>query len=131
MLAKPAATLPASSALLGGTLYEPKWDGYRALLERTGEGCRVWSRNGADLASGFPEVVEAVCEQLEPGTVIDGELVVWRDGRLDFAALAPRLAHRGRRRPAADLPPPSFLPTSTPDESSSMPQISASASSPG
>lgn len=41
--------------------------------------------------------------------VIDGELVVWRDGRLDFGALASRLAYRGRRRPPGDLPPVSLL----------------------
>lgn len=109
MLAKPAATLPAGTALPGGTVYEAKWDGYRGILERTSAGCRVWSRNGADLASGFPEIVQAAREQLEPGTVIDGELVVWRDGRLDFGALASRLAYRGRRRPPGDLPPVSFL----------------------
>jgi ATP-dependent DNA ligase len=109
MLAKPAATLPAVVGLPGGTVYEPKWDGYRAILERTNAGCRVWSRNGADLAAGFPEIVQAALEQLEPGTVIDGELVVWRDGRLDFGALTPRLAYRGRRGPPADLPPASFL----------------------
>ena len=109
MLAKPAATLPAATALPGGTVYEPKWDGYRAILERRSAGCRVWSRNGADLAAGFPEIVRAAREQLEPGTVIDGELVVWRDGRLDFGALAPRLAYRGRRRPPGDLPQVSLL----------------------
>src|SRR3546814_7762283 len=109
MLAKPAATLPADSALPGGTVYEPKWDGYRAILERTSAGCRVWSRNGADLAAGFPEIVQAAREQLEPGTVIDGELVVWRNSRLDFGALAPRLAYRGRRRPPEGLPPVSLL----------------------
>lgn len=109
MLAKPAATLPAGSALPGGTVYEPKWDGYRAILERTPQGCRVWSRNGADLSAGFPEVVTAACAQLHPGTVIDGELVVWSEGRLDFAALAPRLAYRGRRRPPRGLAPAVFL----------------------
>ena len=109
MLAKPAATLPAGSALPGGTVYEPKWDGYRAILERTSAGCRVSSRNGADLAAGFPEIVQAAREQLAPGTVIDGELVVWRDGRLDFGALAPRLAYRGPRRPPEGLAPVSFL----------------------
>ncbi len=108
MLAKPAATLPAVG-LLGGTVYEPKWDGYRAILERTSAGCRVWSRKGADLAAGFPEIVQAALEQLEPGTVIDGELVVWRDGRLDFGALAPRLAYRGRRRPPGELPQVSLM----------------------
>ena len=109
MLAKPAATLPAGSALPGGTVYEPKWDGYRAILERTREGCRVWSRNGADLTAGFPDIVDAACAQLQPGTVVDGELVVWSEGRLDFAALAPRLAYRGRRRPPAQLAPAAFL----------------------
>lgn len=109
MLAKPAATLPAGSALPGGTVYEPKWDGYRAILERTPEGCRVWSRNGADLTAGFPDIVDAACEQLQPGSVVDGELVVWNEGRLDFAALAPRLAYRGRRRPPAQLAPAAFL----------------------
>ena len=109
MLAKPAATLPAGSALPGGTVYEPKWDGYRAILERTPEGCRVWSRNGADLTAGFPDIVDAACEQLQQGSVFDGELVVWREGRLDFAALAPRLAYRGRRRPPAQLAPAAFL----------------------
>jgi ATP-dependent DNA ligase len=109
MLAKPAATLPAGSALPGGTVYEPRWDGYRAILERTREGCRVWSRNGADLTAGFPDIVDAACAQLQPGTVVDGELVVWSEGRLDFAALAPRLAYRGRRRPPAQLAPAAFL----------------------
>lgn len=113
MLAKPAATLPAVGGLLGGTVYEPKWDGYRAILERTSAGCRVWSRKGADLAAGFPEIVQAALEQLEPGTVIDGELVVWRDGRLDFGHW-PRGWHTaaaaGRGR-TSHLPP-SWLSTS-------------------
>lgn len=109
MLAKPAATLAAVGSLPGGTVYEPKWDGYRAILERTSAGCRVWSRNGVDLAAGFPEIVQAAREQLDSGTVVDGELVVWRDGRLDFGALAPRLAYRGHRRPPEDLPSVSFL----------------------
>jgi hypothetical protein len=43
------------------------------------------------------------------GHRVDGELVVWSDGRLDFAALAPRLAYRCRRRPPAQLAPAAFL----------------------
>jgi ATP-dependent DNA ligase len=108
MLAKPAATLPAASALPGGTVYEPKWDG-RAIVERTRDGCRVWSRNGADLTAGFADLSDAVCEQTQPGIVVDGELVVWREGRVDFGALAPRLAYRGRRRPPATIAPATFL----------------------
>ena len=69
----------------------------------------MWSRNGADLTAGFPDIVDAARAQLQPGTVVDGELVVWSEGRLDFAALAPRLAYRGRRRPPAQLAPAAFL----------------------
>ena len=74
MLAKHAATLPAGSALPGGTVYEPKWDGYRGILVREEDGCRVWSRGGADLTSCFTDVVDAACDQLAPGTAVDGEL---------------------------------------------------------
>ena len=85
MLAK-TTTLEKALAQLPYVQIEPKWDGYRAILERTREGCRVWSRNGADLTAGFPDIVDAACAQLQPGTVVDGELVVWSEGRLDFAA---------------------------------------------
>lgn len=47
-----------------------------AILERTPDGYRVWSRNGADVTAGFPEVVDAACGQLQPGAVVDGEVVV-------------------------------------------------------
>jgi ATP-dependent DNA ligase len=69
----------------------------------------VWSRRGAELASCFPDVAAAACEQLDPGTVIDGELVVWQNGRIDFTALTPRLAYRGSRRPPSGLTAASFL----------------------
>jgi hypothetical protein len=108
MLAKPAATLPAGSALPGGTVYEPKMGRLPRTARAHEQRLLGLVAQGADLAAGFPEIVQAACERLEPGTVIDGELVVWRDGRLDFGALAPRLAYRGRRLPA-DLPAASFL----------------------
>lgn len=109
MLAKPTATLPAARAMPGRTRWEPKWDGYRGIVVRDGDGCRVWSRTGTDLSSCFPDVVQAGCDQLRPGTVVDGELVVWKSGRIDFAALAPRLAYRGSRALPSTMAAASFL----------------------
>lgn len=109
MLARPTATLPVAMAMPGGTRWEPKWDGYRGIVVRDGDLCRVWSRTGADLSSCFPDVVQAARDQLRPGTVIDGELVVWKSGRIDFTALAPRLAYRGSRVLPSTMAPATFL----------------------
>ena len=49
MLARSADRLPRGRALRGGCVYEPKWDGYRALVFATEDGARVQSRRGADL----------------------------------------------------------------------------------
>ena len=87
MLARSSMTLPTETALPGGSVYEPKWDGYRVLLFTSADRIRVRSRRGADLTSRFPEVAQAAAEQLPPGLVLDGKLVVWADGRLDFGAL--------------------------------------------
>jgi ATP-dependent DNA ligase len=90
-LAKPAAALPPPTALPGGCVYEPKWDGYRLVVVRTAEATRVWSRQGRDLTGRFPEIAAAALAQLPPGTVLDGEVVVWNGDRLDFALLQRRM----------------------------------------
>ncbi len=108
MLAKAVEVLPAADLLPGGCLYEPKWDGYRALVavDARGRG-RVRSRRGVDLTSAFPDIAVAAAGQLARRTVLDGELVVWDGQRLDFAQLqrrviAPtRAAELARRRPAS------------------------------
>ena len=72
----------------GRYAYEPKWDGFRCLAwsdER-----RLDSRNAKPLLRYFPEL-EAALEQLPPGTVVDGEVVVVLDGKLDFDALQQRI----------------------------------------
>ena len=82
--------------------FEPKWDGFRCLLFRSAEGVvlqgRGRSRTSADevvdLAYAFPEVCAAAIEQLPPGIVLDGEIVIEQDGRLDFGALTSRLRPR-------------------------------------
>lgn len=103
MLARAVATLPTGTGLHGGSAYEPKFDGYRALLFVDDDGCRVQSRRGHDITPAFQDVAAAATEQLPAGLVLDGELVVWGTGSLDFAALQRRVA-RGttdRRRPAS------------------------------
>ena len=75
----------------GGALYELKWDGYRIAAVRDDDGARLWSRQGKDLTARFPDLTAAVMEQLEPGTVLDAEAVIWSGDRLDFDLLQRRL----------------------------------------
>jgi len=75
----------------GGAVYEPKWDGYRIVAVRDDSGVRLWSRQGKDLTSRFPDLAEAVVSQVQPGTVIDAEAVIWNRDRLDFDLLQRRL----------------------------------------
>lgn len=87
---------------LAGMAAEPKWDGFRCLVFRDDHGVvlqgRGRSRPGGedciDLAYAFPEVVSACAGLLPPGTVVDAELVIPHDGRLDFGALTSRLRPR-------------------------------------
>ncbi|MGC0273456.1 ATP-dependent DNA ligase [Pseudactinotalea sp. Z1739] len=95
MLAKAAKEVPAADAIEGGYAYEPKWDGFRALIGRDGEQIRIASRSGKDLARYFPELADALGEHLPARCVLDGEVVV-RTGepgaqRLDWEALSARV----------------------------------------
>jgi ATP-dependent DNA ligase len=98
MLARHVAALPTTGALRGGCVYEPKFDGYRALLFVTDEGCRVQSRRGHDITDAFQDVADAAAQRLPEGLVLDGELVVWVDGGLDFGELQRRVGHGRNRR---------------------------------
>ncbi|MHB8509504.1 MAG: ATP-dependent DNA ligase [Candidatus Dormibacteria bacterium] len=87
MLSKGAPALPVGPNLV----YEPKWDGFRALAVRRDSGAQIWSRQGKRLEAQFPELVAALIAEFMPGTVLDGELVVLRgDGAIDFDALCTR-----------------------------------------
>jgi ATP-dependent DNA ligase len=90
-LTKPSAAVPRPGALPGGCRYEPKWDGFRLVVVRDGRATRLWSRQGRDLTAAFPDVAGAAAAQLPPGTVVDGEVVVWHGDRLDFGLLQRRL----------------------------------------
>jgi ATP-dependent DNA ligase len=73
-----------------GWRYEPKWDGFRGVLENDGGELALWSRNGRPLLRYFPEL-RATGELLPPHSALDGEIVIARDGKLDFDAMQTRL----------------------------------------
>jgi ATP-dependent DNA ligase len=90
VLARAVPELPGSGGMPGGSQFELKWDGFRAAaVVRAGE-VRLWSRNGKDFTSKFPDVAAALTRQVDVDCVLDGELVVWTGERLDFDALQQR-----------------------------------------
>lgn len=84
--------MPEPSVLSGGARYEPKLDGWRTAAVVDEGRVTLWSRQKTNLTDSFPDVVAALAAQAQPGVVLDGELVRWRDGRLDFDALQRRYA---------------------------------------
>jgi ATP-dependent DNA ligase len=100
MLAKPIAGLPESAE---GLAFQPKWDGFRVIIFRRGDDVVIQGRMRAadaaatgswDLSYAFPEMVERFRGMRADDVVLDGELVVIRDGRLAFDALQGRLRPR-------------------------------------
>ncbi|HYF42105.1 MAG TPA: ATP-dependent DNA ligase [Ramlibacter sp.] len=87
MLAKIADELPQGD----GFLFEPKWDGFRAIVFRTAEGTHIQSRDLKPLNRYFPELEKALTEMLPKGCVLDGEVVVAGPRGLDFDALQQRI----------------------------------------
>jgi ATP-dependent DNA ligase len=88
-----------------GWQYEPKWDGFRGVLENDGGELRLWSRNERPLLRYFPELA-ALGERLPPHSALDGEIVISRGGRLEFDALQLRLhpAESRIRKLSAEMP---------------------------
>jgi ATP-dependent DNA ligase len=89
----------------GAWRYEPKWDGFRGVLENDGGELALWSRNGRPLLRYFPEL-RALGELLPPHSALDGEIVISRDGKLDFDAMQTRLhpAESRVRKLSAEIP---------------------------
>jgi ATP-dependent DNA ligase len=88
-----------------GWRYEPKWDGFRGVLENDGGDLALWSRNGRPLLRYFPEL-RPLGELLPKHSALDGEIVISRDGALDFDAMQMRLhpAESRVRKLAAEIP---------------------------
>ena len=74
----------------GGWRYEPKWDGFRGVLENLAGELHLWSRNARPLLRYFPELAP-LGKLLPPDSALDGEIVISRDGVLDFDAMQTRL----------------------------------------
>src|SRR6267142_1455443 len=106
MLAKLADELPTG----GDYLFEPKWDGFRALVFHGGAELYIQSRDSRPLDRYFPELHDALLERLPQGCVLDGEIVIATAHGLDFDALQLRL-HPAESRVAklAKETPSSFV----------------------
>jgi ATP-dependent DNA ligase len=87
MLAKIADELPSGDEFL----YEPKWDGFRAIVFRSGADVYIQSRDLRPLDRYFPDLHQELIEKLPPGCVVDGEIVIVGPKGLDFDALQLRL----------------------------------------
>src|SRR5438094_2003977 len=87
MLSKRLDELPLGQ----GWIYEPKWDGFRALVFRDGDEIFIQSRDEKPLNRYFPELLEPLKSQLPDRCVLDGEIVIAKNSGLDFDALQLRL----------------------------------------
>lgn len=85
MLARSVKKIPA------GMYYEAKWDGFRSIIFRDGAEVEIGSRNERPMTRYFPEIVAAAREQLPERCVVDGEIVIVSDGRLQFESLLNRI----------------------------------------
>ncbi|MEV6653060.1 ATP-dependent DNA ligase [Streptomyces sp. NPDC051219] len=83
-----------------GWAYEPKFDGHRVVVFAYGERVVLQARSGRIVTRAFPDLAEAA-RRLPAGTVLDGEVVVWNEGRTDFAAVQKRAAAASAGRAAA------------------------------
>ncbi len=86
MLAKAVPRIPD-----GALSFEPKWDGFRSIIFRDGDEVEIGSRNEKPMTRYFPEIVEAIKACLPERCVVDGEIVVVVDKRLEFEVLQQRI----------------------------------------
>ena len=106
MLAKPADNLPSDE----GWLFEPKWDGFRAIVFRDGDEILIQSRDLKPLDRYFPELAAPLRASLPERCVVDGEVVISKDGELQFEALLLRIHPAASRvKMLAEESPASFV----------------------
>lgn len=106
MLAKLARQMPADDSLM----YEPKWDGFRAIVFKDGDEIFIQSREKKPLGRYFPEVVEAIRKNFPDRAIVDGEIVIATEDGLDFSTLQLRLhPAKSRVKKLASETPASFV----------------------
>ena len=106
MLAKSVKGIPDPEAFDGGLSFEPKWDGFRCLVFRDGDDVVLASRSAKELNRYFPELVEALKDNIPDRCVLDGEIFVAIGNRLEFERLSERIhpAESRVRMLAAEMP---------------------------
>ena len=114
MLAKSVDSIPAPDAVAGGLSFEPKWDGFRALISWDGTDLEIGSRGAKPLTRYFPELVEAFTRLLPEPCLLDGEIVIALgvpgSQRLDWDALTQRIhPAESRVRMLSDQTPAMFI----------------------
>ncbi len=114
MLAKAVNSVPDPDSVPGGLSYEPKWDGFRAIIHIEDGKCEIGSRGSKTLTRYFPELVTALLENLPERCVVDGEIVVRRGEsgaeRLDWEGLSQRIhPAESRVKLLAEQTPASFI----------------------
>src|SRR5450432_2364563 len=87
MLAKLASEIPEGESWI----YEPKWDGFRALVWKAGTELYIQSRDLKPLARYFPDLEVTLRANLPDRCVLDGEIVIAHEGRLEFEAMLLRM----------------------------------------
>jgi len=106
MLAKAADGIPEGD----GWLFEPKWDGFRAIVFRDGDEIFIQSRDLKPLERYFPELIEPLKQSLPERCVVDGEIVIAGADGLDFPALLLRIHPAASRvKMLAETSPASFV----------------------
>lgn len=114
MLAKSVPAVPDPAKTPGGLSFEPKWDGFRALISWDGENVEIGSRGAKPLTRYFPELVEAFARLLPEPCLIDGEIVVPKgepgSQRLDWESLTQRIHPAASRvKMLAETTPAMFI----------------------
>ncbi len=102
MLSKSQPEIPKGD----GWIYEPKWDGFRAIVFKDGKDVHIASRDHKPLERYFPELPDALRETLPARCIVDGEVVIAREQGLDFDVLLQRIhpAESRIRKLAAETP---------------------------
>ncbi|PRY68485.1 ATP-dependent DNA ligase [Glaciihabitans tibetensis] len=114
MLAKAVGAVPEPNSVEGGLGYEPKWDGFRAIISYDGDTIEIGSRGAKMLTRYFPELTEALPRLLTEPCILDGEIVVAQgdtgSARLDWEALSQRIHPAASRiRTLAESTPAMFV----------------------
>jgi ATP-dependent DNA ligase len=106
MLAKLSEAIPDGS----GWIFEPKWDGFRALVFKDGDDVYIQSRDLKPLGRYFPELEVTLRAGLPERCVLDGEVVIAHDGKLDFEAMLGRIHPAASRvKMLAEAHPSSYI----------------------